>query len=125
MIEKKKRWKVQRNIRKWANKNSEKVYDTLGRFCNKCKTTESLSIHHKEYKPGIEFLEILCQRCHRNFHNLETKKRLLICTLDEIELFQEIKTTDSLEKFREWLIRKIDAIPVKVIPDLEIDGFEK
>lgn len=127
MIKKTKRWKVQREIRRWANKHSEEVYEALGRICNnqKCRATDDLTIHHKEYKKGIEYLEILCNRCHKKFHKQETAKRLLIYAMEEIEEFQNLHDTDSIVKLKEWLNDKINKIPVDIIPDLQMDGFPK
>lgn len=126
MIEKISRHKKQRDIRQWANRHSEDVYKKLGRICNDCKSVENLTIHHKEYIKGIEYLEILCQTCHRSFHNKELKKRLLHCVLDEIENFEHIfANSDSLIKFKEWILKRANKIPVKIIPNMKIDGFAK
>ena len=121
MINPKERKKIQRTVKRWATRNKEKVYDELGRFCNECKTSEDLSIHHKEYREGIKYLEVLCQKCHRDFHDKEMRKRLLIECLNEVKKFKGY----SVKDLKEWLKEKIDAIPVKVIPNLKIDGFEK
>ena len=121
MINKKIRHKTQRTIKRWAERHKEEIYDKLGRVCNKCRVTEDLSIHHKEYKKDLKYLEILCQKCHRDFHEKETRKRLLIYCLEEVKKFKGY----SVKDLKEWLREKRDAIPVKIIPNIKMDGFEK
>ncbi|KKN69642.1 hypothetical protein LCGC14_0439450 [marine sediment metagenome] len=122
MIKPKPNKKLQRNVRNWARRHQEQVYEALGRFCKDCKATDDLTIHHKEYKTGLEFLEVLCNRCHRSFHEKETRKRLLTYVLEEVEKFEK---SDSVEDLKLWLIEKINKIPVKIIPNIILDGFEK
>lgn len=122
MIKPKDRKIRQRQIRNWAKKHKEEVYDVLGRVCNKCGTADDLTIHHKEYEVGLEFLEILCQKCHRKFHDKETKKRLLMLTMDEIKKFSK---SDSIMDLEKWLQERINNIKVKIIPNIKMDGFEK
>ena len=114
--------KFQRRVRNWGRKNRAKIYNALGEFCNKCKATDDLTIHHNEYQIGLEFVEVLCHRCHKSFHVKETRKRLLTCVLEEVEEFDK---GDSIEELKIWLIEKINKIPVKLIPHIKFDGFPK
>lgn len=124
MIKPTNRRKEQRRIRRWAKDHQEEIYEALGRFCNeeKCKTTDDLTIHHKEYKKGLKYVEILCNKCHRSFHDKEMKKKLLIICMKEINSFNE---SDKISDLKIWLQKKIDDIKVDIIPNLKIDGLPK
>jgi 5-methylcytosine-specific restriction endonuclease McrA len=58
----------------WKKKRKEAL-DYYGHFCNKCKSTEYLQVHHKHYdnifNEKIEDLEILCGDCHMQFHGIQ------------------------------------------------------
>lgn len=117
-IEKTNRHKKHREIRKWAERHKEEIFEKLGKKCNKCGTTEDLTIHHKQYETGIENLEILCNKHHREFHKLETKKRLLTIFLGDVCSFK-----GSLEDYKKSLKERINKIPVDLIKGIKIDGL--
>lgn len=56
---------------KWKNKREEAL-NHYGRFCNKCKSSTNLQVHHLTYKTlyneELEDLMILCKSCHMNLH---------------------------------------------------------
>lgn len=61
----------------WKNLRKEKLEKTP--FCEKCKTTLSLDIHHKEYRELFDVrigdLQTLCRVCHEKEHkNKDIKK---------------------------------------------------
>jgi len=119
MIEKTLKQREIRSIRKWARKHQEEVYNKLGRKCAKCGSVTQLTIHHKQYEKDINCLEILCSKCHREFHKLELKKRILCMLVDKI--CDSDRT--NLKEFKEDLIKEIDDIPVEFIKGIRLDGI--
>lgn len=119
-IKKESRHKRHENIRKWAKKHSEEIYDLYECKCHNCGTINHLTIHHKQYKIGLQYVELLCNDCHREFHRKELKKKLLIIYLKETEKYPEYL---NLQEFKEILTAKIDSIRVDIIEDTPIDGL--
>ena len=117
-IKRNSRQREQRSIRRWAKKHLEEIYRKLGQQCYDCGTRESLTIHHKQYKIGYEFVEILCDKCHKKFHRFETQKRMLTIFLSDIEEFE-----GDIEKYKDNLRERIEEIKVDLIEGLIIDGL--
>jgi ribosomal protein S27AE len=57
---------------KWKNKKEE-VFNIKWRFCEKCKSSDFLQVHHNSYfsiwREKLIHLNILCYKCHTDFHN--------------------------------------------------------
>lgn len=54
-----------------------KILNALGRLCDICEGNKNLHIHHKNavslfptLKNEIENLVIMCDKCHRRFHDI-------------------------------------------------------
>lgn len=112
------RQKEQRLVRKWGEKNRKEILDLFNNQCNQCKSKEELTIHHNQYKIGFDFVEVLCNKCHRRFHRLETKKRLLTLFLEDISKFK-----GTIEEYRLNLRNRISQIPVELIKGIKVDGL--
>lgn len=55
----------------WQRKR-RKMFSKFGEFCQICRSSNDLQIHHKTYKnlgrEPLEDLQILCKACHENHH---------------------------------------------------------
>lgn len=113
--------KLHREIRKWADRNREEILERFENKCVKCGATGKLTIHHKEYKEGFEFVEVLCGKCHREFHRRETRKKLLLIILKDIERYE---CSTLLGDYYGDVKERFDAIEINIVPDTEfIDGL--
>lgn len=124
------RHKFQRKIRLWAKENKEMIFDTLGRKCAKCGDTEinNLEIHHKKYEEGIEHLEVLCFKCHDEFHAKELKLRLMSMMKKNAEKSRDKYGAITIEDYIEGLaqqIKKMEEDGIYIIDNLRIDGLPK
>ena len=120
MIKETNKKKEHRIIRKWAIAKQKEIFEKSGNKCQECSTDKDLTIHHEEYKKGFQYVKVLCNRCHRNHHELETRKIVLTNFYSEICKENENLT---LKEYKQILKDKIDKIPIKVNPDFKIDGF--
>ena len=108
-------------VRKWANKRREEIFNMFNNKCNNCPATTELTIHHKEYKIGYEFVEVLCNKCHRKFHKKELKKKLILYFINELKKYNK---KDSVEFVINRLQKQFDNILVQIIPETyKIDGL--
>lgn len=63
----------------WKNgktKFRETAFANYPHVCNRCETTESLLVHHRDenrLNNLVENLEILCKRCHQQHHTIKDK----------------------------------------------------
>lgn len=124
------RHKFQRKIRLWAKENKEMIFNTLGRKCAKCGDKEmcNLEIHHKKYEEGIEHLEVLCFKCHDEFHTKELRLRLMVMMKKNAEKSRDKYRTVTIEDYIKGLstqIKNMEEEGIYIIDDLIIDGLPK
>jgi len=120
MIKVTKRNAKHNEVRKWAKKKKKEIFERANNKCDKCGTEEDLSIHHLEYKKGYEYLQVLCNRCHRRFHNKELQKKLQIYYYNELCRQNEDM---SIKELKDELKQKIESNPLKIITPLKLDGI--
>lgn len=119
-IRKTERNRKHKQVRQWASKHKEQIYQNGDNKCVECKTSEDLTIHHKQYIVGYEFVELRCNKCHRNFHRRELRKRLLTVMLHDAKKYKDFVT---LELYIKDLEHRIKQIPVEMIEGLDIEGL--
>lgn len=124
------RHKYQKKIRAWAKENKELIFDTLGRKCAKCPEIDinNLEIHHKEYKEGIEYVEVLCYKCHDEFHAKELRLRLMSMMKSNAERSRDEFGAITIQDYIDGLnrqIKKMEKEGIYIIENLKIDGLPK
>ena len=114
----------QRKIRLWAKNHKFEILERFNNRCNKCGTKENLTIHHKEYEIGFEFVGVLCNKHHRKLHAKETKKKFLLLFMKDLDKFRKNNYMLSLADYRADLQKRFDDIKIKIIPHIEeINGL--
>lgn len=125
MIKKSNRFKEIAKIRRWATENKEEIFSKLGRKCTKCgeDNIEKITIHHQKYEKNMDCLRIWCNRCHREYHDLEMKKRLIHIMLSTVTSFKGESKSDSIEDLKEFLRRRFEDVKVPMMEGVKIDGL--
>lgn len=119
--------KTQKHVRRWGVKHKDMIFRELGQQCFYCgqNNVDKLEIHHKEYKIGTEYVEILCQKCHHEFHRKEFLKRLLMIMKKNAQKSSEKYGIKTLDEYIKNLDKEINKIKVNIIPNVPLNGFPK
>lgn len=106
--------KVHDKARKWANAHKEQIYARAGNKCEKCEAEINLTIHHLKYEIGMEHVQVLCNRCHRAYHDLEMKKKMMIYCLGDFKR-NNIPNSMTVGEYKKLLWDRIEAIPIEIV----------
>ena len=121
MIKDTKTKREHRIVRSWASKNREEIFEKFNHTCAECGSIEDLSIHHTKYEIGIENVQVLCNKHHREYHDLEMKKKMMIYFLGYFKR-EEINDNITVREFKKILFDDIQNNPIEIVSGLKIDG---
>ena len=120
--------KKQRNIRQWAKEHRKEIFDAFGHKCAICNKKKDIEIHHKEYKVGIEYLQLLCRKHHSEFHRKEFRLRLLDIMKRQAIKSKEKNNTETIDQYimdLEIEIQKLKSKGIYIIPNVITGGLPK
>lgn len=121
MIKKTSRQKWRNEVRRWALDKKEEIYNNFDNKCHICKLPHHLTIHHLEYKKEIKCVQVLCSKCHREYHNKELLKKLLLFILEDLKRYDD---NTKIMEYKRDLQKRAESIEVNVLLDLkELDGL--
>jgi hypothetical protein len=125
MIHKSKFKKDHEKIRKWAKAHKEEIYAKYGKQCQKCgeHNISKLTFHHKQYIIGLEYIEVLCNKCHREFHDLELRKKMLIFILHDFKS-NNVSNDTTVGQYKKELWERINKIPIEIASGLGFQGLD-
>lgn len=120
----------QREVRRWAKQHKLEIFEHHGKSCKKCGwlNERDLEIHHKEYKIGIDYVEVLCHRCHDEFHKQEFRLKLMGLMLKNAEKSKNKFKVTTMEEYINNLNKEIQRFKddgIYVVSNARIDGFPK
>lgn len=96
----------------------ERIFNIKGKYCQKCKKTSDLSIHHilprslyPNKRDKDNNLIVLCEECHNHFHNRYLKGHLELCNEETLTAWLHDEIHPSLEELykepkRKFLTKK-------------------
>jgi len=122
MIKKNNYRRVHDQVRKWGMRNKEEIFKAFNGKCADCDATENLTIHHLKYEIGIANVKVLCNDCHRKFHDLEMKKKMMIYLLGDFKR-QNVPNSMTIGEYKHQLFERINSIPIEIVTGLRFDGI--
>jgi len=125
MIHKSKFKREHEQVRKWAKSHKAEIFAAHGQQCEKCgeHSLSKLTFHHKEYKIGVEYVQVLCNKCHRAFHDLELRKKMLIFILHDFKV-NNVSNDITIGQYKKQLWERINTMPVEIATGLGFQGLD-